>query len=150
MRTQWFEILFFLKGWVYECLTGGWHLGVNIVRLLLWCALAVVFQEAIRLSGWYHCHWETQWFLARRIRRRSLNSRKRGLWSGCFLFSSSDGHLLGAFILISISSFHSDLIQKFSNPSPKIPSEMEVAPCFKLLVHCLHCWYCLHCAKIYC
>ena len=41
--------VFFLKGWVYECLTGGWHLGVNIVRLLPWCALAVVFQEAIRL-----------------------------------------------------------------------------------------------------
>ena len=41
---------------------------------------------------------------------------------------------------------HNNELCMFTENKWKIPPEMEVAPCYKVLVHCLQCLHCLNCS----
>ena len=66
---------------VLWCVIVCYLIVLSVVVLACYCCVVVVWSTAI--SGWYHSDCETQWFLARRIIPRSLNSTKESMGFQC-------------------------------------------------------------------
>ena len=65
---------------VVWCVIVCYLIVLSVVVLACYCCVVV---SSTAISGWYHSDCETQWFLARRIIPRSLNSTKESMGFQC-------------------------------------------------------------------